>query len=91
MPMAISAVGVSAAMRVRISNADLLKALQGYLEATECRVRKVGEATLDVTMDRAPSEEQAEREVAIYLKTWTAMNPGCVARIVDDGTEASPA
>jgi hypothetical protein len=78
-------------MRVRISNADLLKDLQGYLEATECRVRKVGEATLDVTMDRAPSAEQAEREVAIYLKTWQAMNPGCGARIVGEGTDSAPA
>jgi hypothetical protein len=68
-----------------------LEDLQGYLEATECRVRKVGEATLDVTMDRAPSPEQARREVAIYLKTWQAMNPGCVARIVGEGTEAPQA
>jgi hypothetical protein len=27
-------------------------------------------------MPRAPNEEQAEREVEIYLRTWTAMNPG---------------
>jgi hypothetical protein len=78
-------------MRVRISNADLLEELQEYLEATQCRVRKVGEATLDVTMDRAPSPEQASREVAIYLMTWQAMNPGCVAHIVGEDTETPPA
>jgi hypothetical protein len=89
--VAINAVGVSAGMRVRISNADLLKDLHGYLEAAECRVRKVGQVTLDVTMNRAPSAEQAEREVAIYLKTWTAMNPGSYARIVGEGSETPPA
>jgi hypothetical protein len=67
-PVAISPVGVSAAMRVRISNPDCLEDLRGNLEATECRVRKVGEATLDVAMDRAPSVEQARREVAIYSR-----------------------
>jgi hypothetical protein len=80
-------VGVSAAMRVRLSDADLLDDLKTYLEAAECRVRKVGNGTLDATMDRAPSAEQAEREVAIYLKTWMAMNPGSYARIVGEGTE----
>jgi hypothetical protein len=68
-----------------------LEDLQGYLEAAECRTRKVGLATLDVVMDRAPSAEQAEREVAIYLKTWTAMNPGSYARIVGEGTKAPSA
>jgi hypothetical protein len=89
--VAIIAVGVSAAMRVRISNPDLLEGLKTYLEAAECRTRKVGLATLDVVMDRAPSPEQAEREVAIYLKTWTAMNPGSYARIVGEGSETPPA
>jgi hypothetical protein len=72
-------------MRVRISDAHLLGDLKSYLEAAECRVRKLGKATLDVTIDRAPSPEQAEREVAIYLKTWQAMNPGSYARVVGEG------
>ena len=74
-------------MRVRISNADLLGDLTTFLEAAECRVRKVGLATLDVAMARAPSEAQAQREVAIYLRTWQAMNPGTYARIVGEGRE----
>jgi hypothetical protein len=86
--VAISPVGVSAAMQVRISNADLLEDLQTYLEAAECRTRKVGLSTLDVVMDRAPSAEQAEREVAIYLRTWQAMNPGSQALIVGERTDA---
>jgi hypothetical protein len=77
-------------MRVQVSDAALLGNLKSYLEATECRVRKVGLATLDVTMPRAPSDEQAQREVAIYLKTWQAMNPGAYARVVGEGSNEPP-
>jgi hypothetical protein len=73
-------------MRIRISDATHLGDLADFLEAAECRVRKVGNATLDVSMPRAPSKEQAEREIAIYLKTWQAMNPGAYARMVGQGT-----
>ncbi|HXL44829.1 MAG TPA: hypothetical protein VN960_12325 [Gaiellaceae bacterium] len=88
--MAITAPGVLAAMRVRISDAVLLGDLTDFLEAAECRVRKVGEATLDVAMPRAPSAEQAQREIDIYLKTWQAMHPGSYARIVSEGRADSP-
>lgn len=76
-------------MRVRISDTALLSDLKSYLEAAECRIRGVGPATLDVTMPKAPSVDQAQREVAIYLKTWQAMHPGAYARIVDEGRNDS--
>jgi hypothetical protein len=90
MGMAMTTTGVSAAMRVRTSNPALLDDLKTYLEAVECNARKVGLVTLDVSMDRAPSPAQAEREVAIYLTTWQAMNPGSYARIVGEGTAQPP-
>jgi hypothetical protein len=31
---------------------------------------------------RAPSDEQARRELDIYLKTWQAMNPAAQADVV---------
>jgi len=77
-------------MRVRISDAALLGDLTDFLRAAECCVRKLGEATLDVTMPRAPSVEQAQREIDIYLKTWQAMHPGAYARIVSVGRADSP-
>jgi hypothetical protein len=77
-------------MRVRISHASLLGDFAAFLEAAECRVRKVAEATLNVSMPRAPSTEQARREIDIYLKTWQAMHPGAHARIVGGGREDSP-
>jgi hypothetical protein len=64
--------------------------LQGFLGAAECRVRKVGPGTLDVTIPRAPSNEQAQREIALYLKAWQAMNPRTHARLVGEGRESGP-
>jgi hypothetical protein len=36
-------------------------------------------------MPRAPSDDQALREIAIYLRAWTAMHPDAVARVVGEG------
>ena len=77
-------------MLVRMSDAHLLSDLKVFLEATDCRVREVGQATLDVTMQRAPTRDQAKREVAIYLKAWQAMNPGAHARIVGERRQDPP-
>ena len=81
----MSITGTSAAVRVRISNSELLGDLKNYLEAAECSVREVGQVTLDVSMPRAPSDDQALREIAIYLRAWTAMHPDAVARVVGEG------
>jgi hypothetical protein len=74
-------------MRIRVSDPALLEDLKDFLESAECRIRRVGPVTIDVAMPRAPSPEQASREIAIYLKTWQAMNRGSYARIVAEGTE----
>ena len=75
-------------MRVGIPDAVLRGDLKSFLEAAECRVRGVSPSTLHVVMPRAPTTEQAEREVAIYLQTWQAMHPGAYARIVGEGAAA---
>jgi hypothetical protein len=74
----------SAAVRVRISDKDLLGDLKDYPEAAECNAREVGEVTLDVSMPSAPSEDQALWEISIYLRAWTAMHPDSVARVVGE-------
>jgi hypothetical protein len=81
----VSIIGATAAVRVRISDRAFVEDLQTYLQAAECSVRVVGEFTLDVSMPRAPSDDQALREIAIYLRTWQAMNPEVHARIVGEG------
>jgi hypothetical protein len=79
-PMSIT--DVSAAMRVRVSDPALRGDLQRYLRAAECVVEKADDDALDVSIPRAPSDEQARREVAIYIQAWLAMNPGARAEIV---------
>ena len=71
-------------MRVRVTDERLLRDLEEFLVATDCRVRKVGKVTLHVTL-RAPNEEQARRELDIYLRTWQAIHPGVYAHIVGEG------
>jgi hypothetical protein len=77
-------------MRVQTSDPALLGDLMTFLEAAECTVRAVGPATLEVSMLRAPSVDQAEREISIYLQTWQAMNPGTDAHIVGEGGDSEP-
>jgi hypothetical protein len=48
-------------------------------------VRVVDEVTLDVSMPRAPSDAQAQREIAIYIKAWQAMNPSGYAHVAGEG------
>ncbi len=69
-------------MRVRVSDPALRGDLQRYLRAAECVVERADDHTLDVSIPRAPSDEQARREVAIYIQAWRAMNPGARAEIV---------
>jgi hypothetical protein len=78
----MSITDLSAAMRVRISDPALLGDLQRYLRSAECVVEQSEDDALDIYVPHAPSDDQARREVAIYLKTWQAMNPGARADIV---------
>ena len=70
-------------MRVRVSDPALLGDLQRYLRAAECVAEQSGDDTLEVSIPRAPSDEQARREVDIYMKAWRAMNLGARVEIVD--------
>jgi hypothetical protein len=74
-----------AAVRIRVSDKERVGDLKDFLEAAGCSVRDVGQVTLDVAMPGAPSDSQASREISIYLKTWTAMNPGAHARVIGEG------
>ena len=78
----MSITDLSAAMRVRVTDASQLDELQRYLRAAECVVEQADDDALDVYIPRAPSDEQARREVGIYLKTWQAMHPEAQAQIV---------
>jgi hypothetical protein len=70
-------------MRVRLTDQELLPDLVRYLRSTECVVEGFGADELNVLVPRARSEEQARREVDIYLRAWQVMNPTAQADILD--------
>jgi Ni,Fe-hydrogenase III component G len=45
------------------------------LTRAECSVRELGPAEIAVDVPRAPSADQAERELKIYLALWHAQHP----------------
>lgn len=71
-----------AAMRIRVSDPALLDSLQRYLRAADCVAERAGADALDVAVPRAPSDDQARREVDIYIRAWQAMNPGARAELI---------
>lgn len=70
-------------MRVRLTEQALLPDLVHYLRSTECVVDQVSPSELTVIVPRAPSDEQARRELDIYLRAWQAMYPQASASILD--------
>ena len=73
----------AAIMRVRLTDQALLPDLLRYLRSTECVVEQVGPDELNVVVPRAPSDEQARREIDLYLRAWQVMNPKAQAEIID--------
>jgi hypothetical protein len=72
---------MSAAMRVRLTDPALVGDLERFLLANRMSRRADGRKRLDVYVPRAPTAEQARREVEVYLLTWRAMNPAAVAAL----------
>jgi hypothetical protein len=70
-------------MRVRISDPSYLGDLEQSLRAAECVIEHVGAHELEVSVPGAPSDEQARREILIYLNTWEAMNPDVRVTLAD--------
>jgi len=63
--------GVSpAALHVFVSNPRLLFDLQCFLQRMGCATTHVGSHELEVEVPDAPSQEQAGREVELYLALW---------------------
>jgi hypothetical protein len=70
-------------LHVFISNPQLLFNLQNSLRRAGCVVEQRRSHELEVDVLGAPSEEQARRELNVYLATWQATNPGVEAYIVE--------
>ena len=79
----MSVQGLSAMiMRVRLADQADAPELLRYLRSTECAVEQVGADELSVVMPRAPSDDQARRELDVYLRAWQATNASAHADIV---------
>jgi hypothetical protein len=70
-------------MRVRLTDETLVPDLLAYLRAAECVAEEVGPGELNVIVPRAPSDDQARRELDLYLRAWQAMNPNAQAELLD--------
>jgi hypothetical protein len=74
-------------MHVFIGDSALLPNLQDFLRRAQCVAERRRAHELEVHLPDVRSEQQARRELDIYLATWQAMNPGTDANIL----EARPA
>jgi hypothetical protein len=70
------------AMNVYVSDPHLLRNLQDFLRRSRCVAERQRSHELEVHV-ASTSEEQARRELNVYLATWQAMNPGVEAYILD--------
>jgi hypothetical protein len=61
--------------RVHLQAPAWLPELVDTLTRAECSVRELGPAELAVDVPRAPSLDQAGRELKIYLALWHAQHP----------------
>jgi hypothetical protein len=71
-----------AIMRVRPTDEADAPDLMRYLRSTECAGDQVGNDELSVVVPRAPSDDQARRELDVYLRAWQAVHPTVHAEIV---------
>jgi len=55
-----------------------------FLHAVHVRVDDVARARVKATIVNAPSELHERRELAGYVSTWNALNPGRQATLLDD-------
>jgi hypothetical protein len=62
--------GVASSLHVFVSNPRLLFDLQCFLQRLGCATTHVDSHELEVEVPDAPSEEQASREVELYLALW---------------------
>lgn len=63
------------AIQLHVRGGGLTEDLLDFLRRAECRAERMGEDRIEVYVPRAPSVEQARREVSLYLATWRAWHP----------------
>jgi hypothetical protein len=69
---------------VFISNPNLLRDLQFSLQRTDCVAEQRTVHVLEVSVPSAPDEEQAQRELNVYLASWQARHRGVEAYVIEE-------
>jgi hypothetical protein len=71
-------------MNVYVNDPVAMPQLRAHLEAAGCQVGERDSYHLEVRLLRPlPDEQQAQREVDVFLATWQALNPGVEAYVVE--------
>jgi hypothetical protein len=69
-------------MRIEVATRAAADALAEYLRRCECIVTFVDECALEAsTRPRSQSDEEAQLELAAYLRVWQTMNPDLLVRV----------
>jgi hypothetical protein len=72
---------------VFVSASEMLPVLQYFLQRAGCVVEQLGPHTLEVNVPSAPDEEQARRELNVYLASWQARHRGFEAYVIEEEEE----
>lgn len=83
-PGLAAAPGRICGLYVFISNPNLLPDLQYALRRTDCLAEQRSAHVLDVSVPSAPDEEQALRELNVYLAVWQARHRGVEAYVIEE-------
>jgi hypothetical protein len=78
-----SEAGALPAIHLHVRDSGLAEDLLDFLRRAECRAERTGEDRIEVHVPRALSEEQARREVSLYVATWRARHPSADVFLVD--------
>ena len=76
-------------MHVYVDNPRLVHDLQFFLRRVGCATIHVHRHELEVEVPGAPSEEQARREVELYLALWAGRKADGDAYVVGPGAAGS--
>lgn len=70
-------------LRIRVSDRRLLRDLLDLFRRADCVAEQASADSIEVYVPRAPTHEQARREVEVYLATWQARHPEATAELLD--------
>jgi len=79
----------SAAMKILLSDPELVDDLVAFLRRCECAVDRVGSRVVDAAPPHeAPSFAYQRMELDAYLRVWREMHPGVTADLLEPSAAA---